>query len=115
MATLLGFLVRRGKRFVTCGRGGGLAQELNMKQYTILKAENEVPIPSHFSPNSWIIAAMDNKDWGDFASLSGTEGKHQAVNTFNKVTTQPPVPKLTLTEMGLKIRGHRKRAFYPVR
>ena len=50
MATLLGFLVRRGKRFVTCGWEGGLAEELNMKRCTIeheqtlMNVDNRQPI-----------------------------------------------------------------------
>ena len=58
MATLLGFLVRRGKRFVTCGQGGGLAQELNMKQCTI---EHEQPL---MHVDKVVDAMKSNDNWG---------------------------------------------------
>ena len=58
MATLLGFRVRRGKRFVTCGWAGGLARELNMKQFTI---ENEQTL-MHVDK---VVEAMKSDDnWG---------------------------------------------------
>ena len=58
MATLLGFRVRRGKRFVTCGWAGGLARELNMKQFTI---ENEQTL---MHVNKVVEAMKSNDNWG---------------------------------------------------
>ena len=58
MATLLGFLVRRGKRFVTCGWGGGLAQELNMKRCTIEHEQTLMHVDK-------VVEAMrSNDNWG---------------------------------------------------
>ena len=58
MAKLLGFLVRRGKRFVTCGRGGGWAEELNMKRCTI---EHEQTL---MNVDKVVEAMRSNDNWG---------------------------------------------------
>ena len=72
-----------------------------MKQYTILKKADQygVLLPSHFSDNGWLTAAVDNKDWDDNSSLSGTEGSHQAVMALYQETTIPPATKKTLSAM----------------
>ena len=73
-----------------------------MKEYTLKRSgDNEVPIPGSFSIPGWIFAAIDNKDWDDDSSLSGTEGKHQSVTALYQEITYNPPPKSSLSEMGI--------------
>ena len=91
-------------RLGTCESYNKVKQRRNiMKNYTIKRSEEHgVPLPSHFSDNGWLTAAVDNKDWNDNSSLSGTEGRHQAVMTLYQDTTEPTATKLKLSEMGIE-------------
>ena len=55
----------------------------DLAKYTIVKSsETGVPIPSHFSPSVFTIAAFDNFDYSDRSSLSGTKHTHDTAITL---------------------------------
>ncbi|KAH3823382.1 hypothetical protein DPMN_125181 [Dreissena polymorpha] len=59
--------------------------------------DGETPIPSTFIKQDYIMAGMDNWDYTDKSSISGTEGLHYAalvvfqVATVNRSVSKPPV------------------------
>ncbi|KAH3861172.1 hypothetical protein DPMN_024100 [Dreissena polymorpha] len=58
--------------------------------------DGETPIPSTFTKEDYIMAGMDNSDYADKSSISGTEGSHYAAlvifqdATVNRPLSKPP-------------------------
>ena len=76
-----------------------------LASYAIWKSRNgEVPLPSNMTKEAFTQAMVDNADYLDRSSLSGTEGKHYSNgalcqdNTSSKPAKKPPV-----SETGLNV------------
>ena len=75
-----------------------------LASYAVKCSENgEIPIPSTFTRDDYTMAGMDNSDYADKSSLSGTEGSHYAAlvlfqdATLNKPLHKPPVSSTGLS------------------
>ncbi len=75
-----------------------------LASYTVKCSENgETPIPSTFTREDYTMAGMDNSDYADKSSLSGTESSHYAAlvlfqdATVNKPLFKPPVSSTGLS------------------
>ena len=55
-----------------------------------ISKENATPVPSTFRNDAFTIAAIDNADFQDQSSLSGTESSHDTVTVlFQEALTAP--------------------------
>lgn len=82
-----------------------------LASYAVKCSENgETPIPSTFTREDYTMAGMDNSDYADKSSLSGTEGSHYAAlvlfqdATVNRPLNKPPVSTTGLTCADPKLR-----------
>lgn len=65
-----------------------------MCQYTFKCSQiNGTPLPSHLSPSGWCTGALDNEDFDDTLSLSGTESKHYTAQVLFQDASQPALSK----------------------
>ncbi len=53
-------------------------------------ADQEIPIPSTFTRDSFTIGAMDNADFSDKSSLSGKESDHITMQVLYQEIISPP-------------------------
>jgi hypothetical protein len=64
--------------------------------------DGETPIPSTFTREDYTMAGMDNSDYADKSSLSGTEGSHYAALVlFQDATVNRPLYKPPVSSTGL--------------
>ncbi|KAH3734225.1 hypothetical protein DPMN_040664 [Dreissena polymorpha] len=68
--------------------------------------DGETQIPSTFTKEDYIMAGMDNSDYSDKSSISGTEGSHYAaLVVFQDATVNRHQSKLTVSNTGIS-RAH---------
>jgi hypothetical protein len=78
------------------------AQNLLLSYNTIVKSEaDDTPIPSQFNSSNFCIAAMDNSDYSDESSMSGTHSKHYTAMVLFQEKVNPPVTKQNISSPGL--------------
>lgn len=75
-----------------------------LASYAVKCSEHgETPLPSTFNTSDYTMAGMDNSDYADKSSLSGTEGSHYAAlvlfqdDTINRPRTKPSVSSTGLS------------------
>lgn len=73
---------------------------LRLALYTIERGEGNVPLPSHFDPNQFTVAAFDNFDHNE-GSLSGLDSSHDTVCVLfqNKSEHRKKKPKICETKV----------------
>ena len=74
-----------------------------LANYTVkLSEDGETPIPSTFTREDYTMAGMDNSDYADKLSLSGTQGSHYAALVlFQDVKINRPLHKPPVSSTGL--------------
>ena len=80
--------------------------------YAVLKSEgNEVPVPSTFTRDAYTCGAMDNGDFSDRSSISGTKSDHVTMQVVYQEVSSLPESKPRVSEMNL----HKSTACLPVK
>ena len=73
------------------------------KQYTLsCDKPNEAPIPSHFSRVGWTMGALDNENFADQSSISGTNVKNYTAQVLYQDAMEEPVTKPSVSSTNLK-------------
>ena len=74
-----------------------------LSSYDVVKSETDsTRIPSHFNSSDFCIGAMDNSDYADESSLSGTHSKHYTAMVLFQEKVNAPAAKPTVSSsMGL--------------
>ena len=68
--------------------------------------DGETPIPNTFTIEDYIMVGLDNSDYADKSSISGTEGSHYAaLVVFQDATVNRPLSKPTVSITGMS-RAH---------
>ena len=71
--------------------------------YAVAKSTgNEVPVPSTFILDAYTLGAMDNGDFNDRSSISGTESDHVTMQVLYREVISPPESKPRVSEMILQ-------------
>ena len=64
--------------------------------------DGETPMPSTFTRDDYVMGGMDNSDYADKSSLSGTHGSHYAASVlFQDATVNRPLSKPPVSSTGL--------------
>ena len=80
--------VRRGRRLLA--------------SYAVANSgENKVPIPSTFTHGAFVCGAMDNADFRDRSSISGTESDHVTMQVLFQEKIAIPESKPSVSSMGM--------------
>ena len=70
--------------------------------YAIAKSEeNQVPIPSSFTCDSFTFGALDNADFVDKSSISGTKSDHITMQVIYQHVVSPQASKPLISEMNM--------------
>ena len=78
-----------------------------LSSYAVLASKSEgTPIPSHFTKTDFCIGAMDNSDYADNSSLSGTHSKHYTAMLLFQEAVNKPAAKPPISSAGLKPSQH---------
>ena len=73
------------------------------RQYTLsCSRPNEAPVPSHFSKKGWTMGALDNENFADQSSISGTKVKNYTAQVLYQDASEEPVAKPSVSSTGLK-------------
>ena len=88
------------------GYDGLLRYHSDMANLIVNSSEGNVPLPSHFDPDNFTVAAFDNFDH-EKATLSGIQGTHDTVSVLfqdkpTQVKSKPNVSE-TSVEYGSKV------------
>ena len=79
-----------------------LKRERKLKaQYTL--SLHNTPIPSHFSKNGWTMGALDNENFADQSSISGTNVKNYTAQVLYQDASEKPPEKPSVSSTNLKI------------
>ena len=71
-----------------------------MAQYTL--SCQETPIPSHFSADGWTMGALDNENFADQSSISGTNLKNYTAQVLYQDASEAPMKKPSVSSTNLR-------------
>ena len=100
----------KGKQLITAMNRIGVSvsysevrrQRNQLAQFTKESAiNNQTPLPSHFSKSDFTIGALDNADFKDSSSLSGTKSSHDTVMVLFQNCTVKTGKKPNLSEVNI--------------
>lgn len=100
----------RSREILTVANRMGVSSSYNsirrarqlLAAYAVAKSnENEVPVPSTFTVGAYVCGAMDNGDFGDRSSLSGTESDHVTMQVLFQEKVSAQDSKCPVSEMNL--------------
>ena len=80
-----------------------LKRERRLKaQYTLsCNKPDEAPVPSHFSKGGWTMGALDNENFADQSSISGTNVKNYTAQVLYQDATEEPAEKPSVSSTKL--------------
>ena len=64
-----------------------------LKSYAESGSRDDIPIPSHFTKEGWAMAVLDNSDYKDTSSLSGTNSRHYTASVLYQEAVGDPIYK----------------------
>ena len=73
-------------------------------QYTLsCNKPNEAPIPTHFSSTGCTMGALDNENFADQSSISGTHVKNYTAQVLYQDALEEPIAKPSVSSTNLKV------------
>lgn len=72
-----------------------------LKSYAVSCSQCDIPFPSHFSKEGWTITALDNSDYKDISSLSGTNSRHYTASVLYQEAIGDPISKPLVSSTGI--------------